>query len=931
MSEITQNDIPVNIENIMHTAYLQYSLSVNVGRAIPDVRDGLKPCNRRILYAMRQLGLTKSHAYTKSAKVVGEVIGNYHPHGDASVYDTLVRMAQDFSMRYELIDGQGNFGSIDGDPPAAYRYTECRMERLAEELLADIEKDTVDMLPTFDEANSEPTVLPASYPNLLVNGSTGIGVGMAINVPPHNLGEIIDATIELLGHPTTTIARLMDFIKGPDFPTGAILRGRGEIHKLYHTGRGIMKIRSKAEIFEKDGRETIIITEIPYAVNKENMIKRIAELVNEKKIVGISALRDETSRRAGIRIVAEVKRGAMGSVVLNQLYAHTQLETGYACTLLVVDHNRPRIMDLKQLLQAYIDHRMEVVIRRAKFELKKAEDRAHILEGLLIAVKNIDEVVRIIRESRDRAAAAEALIARFGLSRIQAAAILEMRLHQLTGLAIEDLQREYDEVMRVIEHLKALLASREMRVELIKKELLEVKEKFADARRTSIENDDGDLSIADLIERHSCVITVSNTGYIKRMPADTFRTQRRGGVGVMGMETNEADYVDHLFSADCHDLIFFFTENGTMHWLNVYEIPEGTRTSMGKAIVNLIKVEPGEQVRAMLTVDKADVECDDKYLIMATHKGVIKKTRLSAFKNLRKAGIKAIMIDEGDDLIGVAQIDRNYEIILSSSKGMACRFKQSDVRLSGRVTRGVTGIRFKIKDDSVVSMVAVPSEEACNQPEIEPSEPVEGELEIDAAAEGVDDAGGEKQSTAMEATASTAPQISTECDIDADEEPEEAEESAEDDATVGGPELLVVSDGGMGKRSFVRNYRLTKRGAKGVLNMRLKEGENVISALQIEKGDEILFTTVKGQVVRTTVEEIRIVGRASVGVRIMKLRKDDKIVSITKLAVVDLPEGDIGDDALQDASEETAGFSNMDDAAIEPASEPPLVDDTPEQ
>ena len=923
MNEISHNDIPVNVENIMHTAYLQYSLSVNVGRAIPDVRDGLKPCNRRILFAMRQLGLTKSHSYTKSAKVVGEVIGNYHPHGDSSVYDALVRMAQDFSMRYPLIDGQGNFGSVDGDPPAAYRYTECRMERLAEELLADIEKDTVEMLPTFDEANQEPSVLPSTYPNLLVNGSTGIGVGMATNIPPHNLGEVIDATIELLENPTTTIPRLMEFIKGPDFPTGAILRGRDEIRKLYTTGHGIMKIRSKAEIIEKDGRETILITEIPYAVNKENMIKRIAELVNDKKIVGISALRDETSRRAGMRIVAEVKRGAMASIVLNQLYAHTQLETGYACSLLVVDHNRPRVMDLKQILQAYIDHRMEVVIRRAKFELKKAEDRAHILEGLLIAVKNIDEVVRIIKESRDRTVAADALIARFQLSRIQANAILDMRLHQLTGLAIEDLEKEYAEVMAIIEHLKALLASRELRVALIKEELLRVKEKYADPRRTSIENDDGDLSIADLIERHSCVITVSNTGYIKRMPADSFRTQRRGGVGVIGMETKEEDHVEHLFSADSHDLIFFFTEKGSMHWLNVYEIPEGNRTSMGKAIVNLIKVEPGEQVKAMLTVDRADVESDGKYLIMATRKGVIKKTRLSAFKNLRKAGIKAILIDEGDDLIDVALIDCTYEIFISSAKGMACRFKQSDVRLSGRVTRGVTGIRFKLPDDSVVSMVAVPAGGVTDQMELDTLEPIEAEEGGDVGEE-----------TAADSAETSAPQepdvplISQECDIDSDDDEAEDEvESVDGEVEVGGPELLVVSDGGMGKRSFVKNYRLTRRGAKGVLNMRLKDGEKVIAVLQIERGDEILITTSKGQIVRINADEIRTVGRASVGVRIMKLRKGDKIIGVTKLAEVDMPEGaGEGEDGLE-ISQET-GLADLPEGVAGPeASDPADMSD----
>jgi DNA gyrase subunit A len=511
---------------------------------------------------MHKLGLTKGHAYTKSAKVVGEVIGNYHPHGDASVYDTMVRMAQDFAMRSPLIDGQGNFGSIDGDPAAAYRYTECRMERLAEELLADIEKETVDMSPTFDEINTEPTVLPARFPNLLVNGTTGIGVGMATNIPPHNLGEVIDATICLLENPVATTTELMQHLPGPDFPTGGIICGLSEIRTLYETGRGVLKVRARAEIVEKDGREQIIVTEIPYAVNKEQLVRKIADLVNEKKIVGISGLRDETSRRVGIRIVIDIKKNAMGSVVLNQLFAHTTLETSFGSIMLVVDHNRPRVMNLRQLLQAYLDHRLDVVTRRLRFELAKAEDRAHILEGLLIAVRNIDDVVKIIRASRTRDLAAAELMARFGLSERQVAAILEMRLHQLTGLAIEVLEKEYNDLLVRIAEIKDLLAHREKRLLLIRDELLEVKQKYADARRTELTADEGDLDIADLIARHSCVITVSNTGYIKRVPVDTYRTQNRGGKGIMGMETKDEDYVEHLFNADSHDLIFFFTDRG---------------------------------------------------------------------------------------------------------------------------------------------------------------------------------------------------------------------------------------------------------------------------------------------------------------------------------------------------------------------------------
>lgn len=846
MSDTEQRDFPVNIEDVMHSAYLQYSLSVNVGRAIPDVRDGLKPGNRRILYAMRQLGLSHTHSYTKSAKVVGEVIGNYHPHGDSSVYDTMVRMAQDFAMRAPLVDGQGNFGSIDGDPPAAYRYTECRMQRLAEELLQDIEKATVDMLPTFDESTTEPAVLPARFPNLLVNGTTGIGVGMATNIPPHNLSEVINATIHLMENPTASTSELMEHLPGPDFPTGAMIRGVREIISLYETGRGVIRIRAKADIIEKNNKETIVITEIPYAVNKENLVKKIAELVNDKKITGISALRDETSRRTGIRIVAEIKRNAMANVVLNQLYAHTALENSFGCTLMVVDHNRPKVMNLRQILQAYIDHRLEVVTRRARFELEKAEARAHVLEGLLIAVKNIDEVVKTIRESRTRDEASERLQARFELSEIQARSILDMRLHQLTGLAIEDLEKEYTEVMRRIEYLKRLLASREMLLGVIKEELIEVRDKYGDERRTEITHDDGDLHIADLIARHSCVITVTNTGYIKRVPTDTYRTQHRGGKGIIGMETKEEDFVEHLFNSDSHDLIFFVTERGIMHKLNVYEIPEGSRTSKGKAIVNMIQIEPGEQIKAMLTVPKEDVERDDKFLLFATRRGYVKKTAVSAYKNLSRRGIRALVIEDDDDLIGAAVTSGDNEVVLSTAKGMACRFHEEEVRSMGRATRGVTGIRFKLDGDQVVGMVVI-------------------------------DAGEQ---------------------TDTDEEAE----------LQGGPQILVVTDGGMGKRSFVSGYRRTHRAAKGVTNIRLKPEESVVATLQIEPGDELIITTQFGQMVRISVDEIRTIGRASQGVRIMSFKKEkDSITGVGKVVKVeDGDEEENTDDSTDEAGADEA-------------------------
>ena len=846
MSDFETRDIPVNIEDIMHTAYLQYSLSVNVGRAIPDVRDGLKPVNRRILYAMKMLNLGKSHATVKCARVVGEVMGKYHPHGDSAIYDALVRLAQDFSMRAPLIEGQGNFGNIDGDPAAASRYTECRMERLAEEMLFDIEKDTVNMIPNFDESEKEPEVLPASFPQLLVNGTTGIGVGMATSIPPHNLGEVIDATVCLLDNPKATVDELMEYLPGPDFPTGAIIRGRYSMRQFYQTGRGSVKLRAKADIIEKDGVEQIIITEIPYAINKGQLVEKIAELVKDKRITGISSITDVSSKRVGLRIEIGVKRGAMGSVILNQLYSQTQLETVIGCTMLVVDHNRPRTMNLAQVLQAYIDHRLEVVLRRAIFDLNKAEARSHILEGLLKALANIDEVVQIIRESRNRQEAQTNLIARFAFTQIQADAILDMRLHQLTGLAVEVVQAEFDELQVKIDYLRKLVASRDMRLGVIREELIEIKNKYSDPRRSEITVDDSDLNIADLIPRHSCVITVSNTGYIKRVPSDTYRTQHRGGKGIIGMETKEEDYVEHLFNADSHDLIFFFTDRGFMYWLNVYEIPEGSRTGKGKAIVNMIKVEPGEKICAMLTVSPDEFDDPNKYIVMASRRGYIKKSELALFKNLRRVGLRALVIEEDDDLIGAGISENGNEILLSTRLGMACLFDQDDeqIRPMGRTARGVTGMRFKIDGDSVVSMEVI-REHVYTEAEMTGEE---GETE-------------------------------TEVEVETDEE---------GPVFGSGPEVLVVTDGGMGKRSFVSTYRKTNRGAKGVVNIKLREGEHVLAVVQVTDDDEILLTTERGQLVRIPASEIRTVGRASKGVRIMNLNNGDRITGVAKLVKVEI-------------------------------------------
>ena len=843
MSELERKDFPVNIDEIMHTAYMQYSLSVNVGRAIPDVRDGLKPVNRRILYAMRQMGITKSHATVKCAKVVGDVMGNYHPHGDAAIYDALVRLAQPFSMRMPLIEGQGNFGTVDGDPAAASRYTECRMERISDEMLADIEKETVDMMPTFDETDVEPTVLPAKFPQLLVNGGTGIGVGMATNIPTHNLGEVIDATVHLLDNPKATVDELMECLPGPDFPTGAIIGGRYSLRQFYLTGRGSVRIRSRADIIEKDGREQIIISEVPFGVNKAQQVARIAELISEKRITGIADLKDETSDRAGTRVVVDVKRGADARVVLNQIFTHTQFETVMGCTMLVVDHNRPVTMNLVQVLDAFIDHRLDVVLRRSIFELKKAEARAHILEGLLKALDNIDEVVEIIRKSANRQAAADALIARFEFSVPQVNAILDMRLHQLTGLTVEALRAEMEELIKYIAYLKEVIGSREKRLSVIREELLEIKEKYATPRLTEITSDDSDLNIADLIPRHNCVITVSDTGFIKRIPADTYGVQHRGGKGIIGMETREEDHVAHLFNAHSHDLIFFFTNRGFMYWLNVYEIPEGSRTGKGRAIVNLVKMEPGEKICAMLTVTQEDLQDPEKYSVMASKRGYIKKTELQLFKNLRRIGLRALIIEEDDDLIGAAVSRNGDEVLLSTKLGMACRFDQTDdqIRPMGRSARGVTGMRFKIAGDEVVSLEII-REHSFDEPEVM----------SDAEADDMD-----KLSDSLE---------------------------PEEDVSSTGPEVLVVTDGGMGKRSCVSTYRKTNRGARGVLNIRLRENESVLGVVQVTDADELMMSTERGQLSRIPVHEIRRVGRAAKGVIIMRLNNGDRITGVSKVA-----------------------------------------------
>jgi DNA gyrase subunit A len=694
----------INIEDEMQRAYIDYSMSVIIGRALPDARDGLKPGNRRILYAMRERGWTHNKAFVKCAKVVGEVIGNYHPHGDSAVYDTLVRMGQSFSMRNPLIFGQGNFGSIDGDPPAAYRYTECKLQRLAEDMLADIDKNTVDMQENFDGTLMEPTVLPARVPNLLINGSTGIAVGMATNIPPHNLGEVIDGTIHLIDNPRATVADLMQFIQGPDFPTAATIYGVNAIKSMYETGRGLIKVRGRATIEEdKSGREVIIINEIPYTVNKATLIEKMAELVREKQIEGISDIRDE-SDKDGIRVVIELKKGVMGKVILNNLYRQTQLSMTFGAIMLAIDHNRPRVMNLKELLQCFISHRFEVITRRTKYDLDKALARAHILEGLRIAIDNMDEVVKIIRSSSDRHVARAELISRFGLSEIQANAILDMRLYQLTGLERDKIEAEYKEVMALIAYLKDLLANPDKIYGVMKDDLQEIRKQYADARRTEILPDEGEINMEDLIADRPCVITLSHGGYIKRVPVETYREQRRGGRGKSGMTTKEEDYVEHVFSASTHDYLLFFTNAGRVHWKKVYEVPEGTRTSRGKAIVNLLEITGDEKVATLIpTRDFPEDQC----LVFATAKGTVKKTQLAAYSRPRAGGIIAIDIEEGDRLIGVRHTKAHDELMLVTRQGMSIRFNESQLRNQGRDTMGVRGIRIGGDDDAVVSVEVV--------------------------------------------------------------------------------------------------------------------------------------------------------------------------------------------------------------------------------
>ncbi len=697
--------VPTNLQDEMKASYIDYAMSVIVGRALPDVRDGLKPVHRRILYAMKEMGVRRNTPYKKSARIVGDVLGKYHPHGDSSVYDALVRMVQDFSMRYPLIDGQGNFGSVDGDDPAAMRYTEVRMDYIADEMLADIDKDTIDYIPNYDGSLQEPLILPTKLPELLINGSSGIAVGMATNIPTHNLSEVIDGTVAFIDDPEISISEIMKYIKGPDFPTAALILGKAGIKDYMETGRGSVKMRAKTEIEEmKGGREAIIITELPYQVNKAMLITSIANLVKDKKIDGISDLRDETDRH-GMRVVIELKRDANAQVVLNQLFKHTQMQTSFGVIMLALVNNKPKVLNIKEMLYHFVEHRKIIVVRRTKFELKKAEARAHILEGLKIAIDNLDAVVKTIRQSPDTDTARINLMERFRLSKLQAQAILDMKLQQLTGLERKKIDEEYIEVIKNIERLKSILEDPRKVLAIIKDELLQLKAKYGDKRRTHLTADAEDFNIEDLIQEEEVVVTVSNAGYIKRIPVNTYRVQARGGRGVVGMTTKEDDFVAKMFVTSTHAYLLSFTTRGRLYWSRVYEIPEGTRTSKGKAIVNIIQLSsPDEKITASIPIRSFNPkDIKDEYLLMCTRKGTIKKIALSEFANPRRGGIIAIKLDDGDILMDVKKIEKNPEVVIATKKGIAIRFKEQDVRAIGRAGQGVRGISLE-KDDEVIGM-----------------------------------------------------------------------------------------------------------------------------------------------------------------------------------------------------------------------------------
>ncbi|TYO97673.1 DNA gyrase subunit A [Geothermobacter ehrlichii] len=807
-----QNRVTVNIEDEMRKSYMDYAMSVIIGRALPDVRDGLKPVHRRVLFAMHELGNDYNKPYKKSARVVGDVIGKYHPHGDSAVYDTIVRMAQDFSMRYPLIDGQGNFGSIDGDSAAAMRYTEVRMNRLAHELLADIDKETVDFGPNYDDSLQEPLVLPCRFPNLLVNGSEGIAVGMATKIPPHNLGEVIDGLIAVIDDPKISFDELVAKIPGPDFPTGGFILGRDGIREAYRTGRGIVQMRARAMV-EKDrrtGRESIVITEIPFQVNKARLIEKIADLVKEKKIEGINDLRDE-SDRDGMRIVIELKKDTIPQVILNQLYKMTAMQSSFGIIMLAIVNGQPRVLTLREVLDKFIEHRKEIVTRRCIFELKKAEARAHILEGLKVALDNLDEVITIIKGSASPAEAKEKLMARFKFSEKQAQAILDMRLHRLTGLERDKIMAEYRDVLALIQRLKEILASEVEILKIIKQELEEIRDRYGDDRRTEIVEKSGEFSLEDLIVEEDMVVTVSHGGYIKRNAVSLYRAQRRGGKGKTGMRPKDEDFVENIFIASTHSYILVFTDRGKVYWLKVHEIPQGGRASRGKAIVNLIRCEPGEKVKTILPVKAFE---EGRYIITATANGIIKKTDLMAYSHPRAGGIIALTIDEDDSLIAARLTDGGMDIILASRQGKSIRFPESDVRPMGRTARGVRGMNLE-KGDQVIGMETVTDATSSDLVTVT----VNGYGKRTALAEYRLQSRGGKGIITIKTSERNGEVIDIKL-VDAESD------------------LMLITDRGKLLRTRVSDFRQIGRNTQGVRVMVLEEGERIVAVARLAEKDE---------------------------------------------------------------------------------------------
>lgn len=838
MSEMGERLIPINIEEEMKSAYIDYSMSVIVSRALPDVRDGLKPVHRRVLFGMHELGVMSNRAHKKSARIVGEVLGKYHPHGDISVYDAMVRMAQEWSLRYLLVDGQGNFGSVDGDSPAAMRYTEVRMKKIAEEILADIEKETVDFQLNFDDTLEEPKVMPTRVPTLLVNGASGIAVGMATNMAPHNLTEVIDGTLAYIDNHDIEIDELMNHIKAPDFPTGGIIYGYEGVREAFKTGRGRIVIRAKANFEEINGRETIVVTEIPYQVNKADMIKRTADLVNEKKIEGISNIRDE-SDRTGMRIVYELKRDAVPNVVLNTLYKFTQLQSSFSVNNIALVNGRPEMLNLKDLIHHFVEHRHDVVVRRTQFELRKAEERAHILEGLIIASDNIDEVIKLIRASKDGDEARAKLIERFSLSEIQARAIVEMRLRQLTGLEQDKLRAEYEEIMKLIAHLKDLLANKDLRMNLIKEELTEIRDKYGDERRSTIQYAGGDVSIEDLIADEQVVITISHAGYIKRTPLSEYKTQNRGGVGQKSAGTRDQDFLEHMYVATNHQYMLFFTQKGKCFWMRVYEIPEGSKTSKGRAIQNLINIENDDKVKAFIcTQDLKDEDyINNNYVIMVTKEGQVKKTALEQYSRPRQNGINAITIKDGDELLEAKLTTGNSQVLVASKSGKLVRFEEEKTRPMGRTASGVRGITLADEKDEVIGMVSIDKNEV-NDSQI---------------------------------------LVVTENGY--------------------GKRTKLVDDDGEDV------YRITNRGGKGVKTLNITDKTGMLIAINVVTDeDDLMIINKSGLTIRMKVSDLRVMGRATQGVRLINIKGNDSIAAVAKVMREDeelIDEADVNENGTE--------------------------------